>query len=133
MYPDDLKYTAEHEWIRVPGDSEGSVRVGITHYAQDALGDDLWGVRFEGHHVSLHATVASDEVRLTPLFLGIKQVKLDAADFSARPALWYETAARHAATDGTPTGRARPALPDAHAVDAAGGERGVGDGGAGRF
>ena len=42
MYPDDLKYTAEHEWIRVPGESEGSVRVGITHFAQDALGDIVY-------------------------------------------------------------------------------------------
>ena len=33
-------------------------------------GDDEWGVRFEGHHVSVHATVAGGEVRLTPLFLG---------------------------------------------------------------
>jgi glycine cleavage system H protein len=34
--PDDLKYTAEHEWVR----GEGSVvRVGITDYAQEALGD----------------------------------------------------------------------------------------------
>ena len=39
MYPDDLKYTAEHEWLRDPGQAEGSVRVGITSYAQDALGD----------------------------------------------------------------------------------------------
>ncbi|GAB2856002.1 glycine cleavage system protein GcvH [Nocardioides pacificus] len=39
MYPDDLKYTSEHEWVRVPGESEGSVRIGITHFAQDALGD----------------------------------------------------------------------------------------------
>ncbi|KQT94702.1 hypothetical protein ASG49_07715 [Marmoricola sp. Leaf446] len=39
MYPDDLKYTSEHEWLREPGQSEGSVRVGITEYAQDALGD----------------------------------------------------------------------------------------------
>ena len=29
-----------------------------------------WGVRFEGHHVSVHATLVGDEVRLTPLFLG---------------------------------------------------------------
>ena len=36
MYPDDLKYTAEHEWVRQPGETDGSVRVGITHYAQDA-------------------------------------------------------------------------------------------------
>ena len=42
MYPDDLKYTAEHEWIRSPGESEGSIRIGITHYAQDALGDIVY-------------------------------------------------------------------------------------------
>ena len=42
MYPDDLKYTAEHEWVRSPGEAEGSVRIGITHYAQDALGDIVY-------------------------------------------------------------------------------------------
>ena len=42
MYPDDLKYTAEHEWVRVPGENDGSVRVGITHFAQDALGDIVY-------------------------------------------------------------------------------------------
>lgn len=36
MYPQDLKYTKEHEWVRVGADR---VRVGITSYAQDALGD----------------------------------------------------------------------------------------------
>jgi len=35
-YPQDLRYTAEHEWVRVVGDR---ARVGITAYAQDALGD----------------------------------------------------------------------------------------------
>jgi glycine cleavage system H protein len=41
--PDDLKYTAEHEWAKVAG-SEGtqSVRVGITDYAQQALGDVVY-------------------------------------------------------------------------------------------
>lgn len=34
--PDDLKYSSDHEWVRVEG---GKVRVGITDYAQDALGD----------------------------------------------------------------------------------------------
>jgi glycine cleavage system H protein len=34
--PDDRRYTTEHEWARV---EEGGVRVGITDYAQDALGD----------------------------------------------------------------------------------------------
>jgi glycine cleavage system H protein len=36
VIPDDLHYTAEHEWVKVV--SEG-VRVGITHHAQEALGD----------------------------------------------------------------------------------------------
>ena len=35
--PADLKYTASHEWVRLEGD--GTVTVGITEYAQDALGD----------------------------------------------------------------------------------------------
>jgi glycine cleavage system H protein len=42
LFPDDLKYTAEHEWVRTPGESAGSVRVGITDYAQDALGDIVY-------------------------------------------------------------------------------------------
>ncbi len=42
MFPDDLKYTAEHEWVRTPGDAAASVRVGITEFAQDALGDIVY-------------------------------------------------------------------------------------------
>jgi glycine cleavage system H protein len=39
-YPDDLHYTTEHEWVRqVDG---GGLRVGITSYAQDALGDVVY-------------------------------------------------------------------------------------------
>lgn len=34
--PDDLRYTQDHEWVRLEGDR---LRVGITDYAQDALGD----------------------------------------------------------------------------------------------
>lgn len=34
--PDDLLYSADHEWVRVVGDV---ARIGITDYAQDALGD----------------------------------------------------------------------------------------------
>lgn len=41
MYPDELKYTEEHEWVRTATDP-GVVRVGITHYAQDALGDVVY-------------------------------------------------------------------------------------------
>jgi glycine cleavage system H protein len=36
-YPDDLKYTKQHEWLRI--ESETTVVVGITEYAADELGD----------------------------------------------------------------------------------------------
>lgn len=39
-YPDDLRYTSDHEWVRISGD--GTVRVGITSYAQNALGDVVY-------------------------------------------------------------------------------------------
>ncbi|HET7356565.1 MAG TPA: glycine cleavage system protein GcvH [Nocardioidaceae bacterium] len=42
MYPEDLKYTSEHEWVRSPGENDGAVRVGITDFAQDALGDIVY-------------------------------------------------------------------------------------------
>jgi glycine cleavage system H protein len=42
VYPEDLKYTSEHEWVRSPGEAEGAVRVGITDYAQEALGDIVY-------------------------------------------------------------------------------------------
>lgn len=39
MYPEDLRYSEEHEWARIlPGDAN-IVEVGITHHAQDSLGD----------------------------------------------------------------------------------------------
>ena len=39
MNPQDLKYTKEHEWVRVEGDS---AIVGITSYAQEQLGDVVY-------------------------------------------------------------------------------------------
>ncbi len=50
-YPHDLRYTPEHEWVG-PADDDGVVRVGVTDYAQSALGDIVF--------VSLPA--AGDEV-----------------------------------------------------------------------
>jgi glycine cleavage system H protein len=38
--PEHLKYTKEHEWVRDDGD--GTVRMGITGHAQDALGDIVY-------------------------------------------------------------------------------------------
>ena len=42
MFPEDLKYTSEHEWVRSPGEAANAVRIGITDYAQDALGDIVY-------------------------------------------------------------------------------------------
>lgn len=39
LIPDDLRYSSDHEWVRVEG---SRVRVGITDYAQDALGDVVY-------------------------------------------------------------------------------------------
>jgi glycine cleavage system H protein len=39
-FPEDLRYTKEHEWLRDEGG--GRVRVGITDFAQDALGDVVY-------------------------------------------------------------------------------------------
>ncbi len=37
--PDDLRYSSDHEWVRAEGTT---LRVGITDYAQDALGDVVY-------------------------------------------------------------------------------------------
>lgn len=39
VIPEDLRYTSEHEWVTT---KPGTVRVGITHFAQDALGDIVY-------------------------------------------------------------------------------------------
>ena len=39
-FPEDLRYTKEHEWARDEG--SGRIRVGITDFAQDALGDVVY-------------------------------------------------------------------------------------------
>lgn len=42
MNPEDRKYSREHEWALVEDASAGTVVVGITHYAQDQLGDVVY-------------------------------------------------------------------------------------------
>jgi glycine cleavage system H protein len=52
--PDGLRYSSDHEWIR---QDDGRVRIGITDYAQDALGDVVFvslpelGSRVEAHGI----------------------------------------------------------------------------------
>jgi glycine cleavage system H protein len=61
-YPQDLRYTPEHEWVRVG--SDGVVRVGITAFAQDALGDVVY-VSLPAVGDSLNAGDSCGEVEST--------------------------------------------------------------------
>jgi glycine cleavage system H protein len=59
--PQDLRYTAEHEWVRVVGAGD-VVRIGITDYAQDALGDVVYvDLPAVGDEVVASATVGELE------------------------------------------------------------------------
>ncbi|WP_299034631.1 glycine cleavage system protein GcvH [uncultured Pseudokineococcus sp.] len=61
--PSALRYTAEHEWVRPP-DADGVVRVGITAYAQDALGDVVF-VQLPDAGSSVEAGASIGEVEST--------------------------------------------------------------------
>jgi glycine cleavage system H protein len=59
LTPDDLRYSSDHEWARASG---SSVRVGITDYAQDALGDVVFVQLPEvGAHVDAGAVLGEVE------------------------------------------------------------------------
>lgn len=58
--PDHLRYTQEHEWVEVRGGN--TIRVGITDYAQDALGDVVFvQLPAIGHTVDGHGLLAEVE------------------------------------------------------------------------
>jgi len=59
--PDDLRYTADHEWARF---EDGAVRMGITDYAQDALGDVVF-VQLPEPGTALEAGASFSEVEST--------------------------------------------------------------------
>ncbi len=59
--PEDLRYTTDHEWARP---EDGRVRVGITDYAQDALGDIVF-VKLPEAGTSVEAGAALSEVEST--------------------------------------------------------------------
>jgi len=59
--PDDRKYTQDHEWARL---EDGRVRVGITDFAQDALGDVVF-VQLPEPGSEVHAGATLGEVEST--------------------------------------------------------------------
>jgi glycine cleavage system H protein len=61
VIPEDLRYTTEHEWV-APGTT--AVKVGITHFAQDALGDIVF-VQLPDPGTEVEAGQAFGEVEST--------------------------------------------------------------------
>jgi glycine cleavage system H protein len=59
--PEDLRYSTDHEWARIDGDR---VRVGITDYAQDALGDVVF-IDLPGRGTAVEAGGLLGEVEST--------------------------------------------------------------------
>jgi glycine cleavage system H protein len=62
VIPEDLRYTSEHEWVRVT--DSGTIVFGITHYAQDALGDIVF-VDLPEAEATLSAGTTCGEVEST--------------------------------------------------------------------
>jgi len=69
-YPMDLKYVKSHEWIRK--EAEGMVVIGITDYAQDALGDLVF----------VNLPEIGDEISLGNPFADVESVKAVSEIFS---------------------------------------------------
>jgi glycine cleavage system H protein len=86
--PDDLRYTSDHEWARL---EEGLVRIGITDYAQDALGDVVF-VQVPDVNTEVKAGERFSEVESTksvsdiyaPITGTITEVNTDLADAPQR-------------------------------------------------
>jgi glycine cleavage system H protein len=82
-YPSDLRYTSDHEWVRVGDD--GVVRIGITAFAQDALGDVVY-VSLPAVGDTLSAGDACGEVESTKSVSDV-YAPLDGEVTAANPAL----------------------------------------------
>jgi glycine cleavage system H protein len=86
--PDDLRYSSDHEWIRVEGTR---ARVGITDYAQDALGDVVF-VDLPEVGATVDAAASISEVESTksvsdiyaPVAGTVAEVNADLADAPER-------------------------------------------------
>jgi len=82
--PDDLRYSSDHEWIRL---EDGKARIGITDYAQDALGDvvfvdlpEVGAAVAAGESVSEVESTKSVSDIYAPLAGTISEVNGDLAD-----------------------------------------------------
>ena len=75
--PAELKYTKDHEWIRVDGDE---ATIGITDFAQSELGDIVFvDIGTEGQEVDAHAVFGTVEAvkTVSDLFMPVKGTVLE--------------------------------------------------------
>jgi len=87
--PEELRYTSDHEWARL--EEDGQIRIGITDYAQDALGDVVF-VQLPEVGVAYELNAAFSEVESTksvsevyaPLAGTVTEVNADLADSPQR-------------------------------------------------
>jgi len=86
--PEELRYSTDHEWVRLEGDR---VRVGITEYAQDALGDvvfvqvpDVGALVAAGAGVSEVESTKSVSDIYAPVSGTVVEVNADLADTPER-------------------------------------------------
>ncbi len=85
--PEDLRYSADHEWVKVEGER---ARIGITDYAQDALGDVVY-VQVPPIGATVKAGESFSEIESTksvsdvyaPVTGTIVEVNADLADIAA--------------------------------------------------
>ena len=88
LVPEDLRYTADHEWAR---QEDGRLRIGITDYAQDALGDVVF-VQLPEPGTNVQAGESFSEVESTksvsdiyaPVAGVVAEVNTDLADTPQR-------------------------------------------------
>ena len=90
-YPAELKYTKDHEWVRVEGDV---ATVGITAFAQGELGDIVFvEIETAGESLDEHAVFGTVEAvkTVSDLFMPIKGTVLEVnPELEANPALVNE-------------------------------------------
>src|SRR6267378_4307824 len=73
-FPDNLKYTKDHEWIRVEG---GHAYVGITDFAQGELGDIVYvEIETQGETISMHDVFGTIEAvkTVSDLFMPVNGI-----------------------------------------------------------
>ena len=87
-YPADYRYTREHEWVRIEGDI---ATVGITHHAQDQLGDVVFvelptvgtKLQAEGQFGAVESVKAVSDI-YAPISGDVKEVNADLMDAPER-------------------------------------------------